>query len=506
MIPKVSRGADMPGLMAYLFGPGRHNEHVDQHVVAAYDGCGAESVLWQSQRGEQRRVLGEARRLGHEIDYPHARWRVDVARGHVWHCSLSIPAEEGPLTDEQWAIAARTVVDRLGFSAASGHAPCRWAAVRHGTSTGGNDHIHIAVDLVREDGTRASTWKDYPAVGKVATELETRFGLAHVEGRIRGASLGEASRADREITARHDGPSAQPLRHRLEQRVRAVAGAQSSETEFVAQLRHDGLLVRPRWGQDGTVTGYAVAEDPGRGGRTGLRRDTGTRGPIWFGGGTLATDLTLPRLRAGWDAAARRRPGTGHTTRNAGDALQQGVNQLGAEPDGASVTNVAAPLSRIVAVLAVTYDHRPRGPWGQAERHLARLAQTRRPPRADLPVLVGDVADEVIDALAIQSTTEARAMLALMREVSKLCDVIAETTAASRDARQAATYATKGLQTAETSPLGHIARGIPPAIARTMVAPRTRHRDGAAPAEVTRRARPQPPPGPRPETQRGQSR
>ena len=49
-----------------------------------------------------------------------------------------------------------------------GHpAPCREqvvlvsgrVAVRHGVSRAGNDHIHIAVNLVREDGTKASVWR-----------------------------------------------------------------------------------------------------------------------------------------------------------------------------------------------------------------------------------------------------------------------------------------------------------------------------------------------------------
>jgi len=32
----ISRGNQMPDLVSYLFGPGRHNEHVSQHLVAGY--------------------------------------------------------------------------------------------------------------------------------------------------------------------------------------------------------------------------------------------------------------------------------------------------------------------------------------------------------------------------------------------------------------------------------------------------------------------------------------
>ena len=37
MIGKVNRGSDTAGLIRYLFGPGRSNEHTDARVVAGYD-------------------------------------------------------------------------------------------------------------------------------------------------------------------------------------------------------------------------------------------------------------------------------------------------------------------------------------------------------------------------------------------------------------------------------------------------------------------------------------
>ena len=37
MIPKISRGSDPAGLVKYLFGKGRHNEHANQHLVASSD-------------------------------------------------------------------------------------------------------------------------------------------------------------------------------------------------------------------------------------------------------------------------------------------------------------------------------------------------------------------------------------------------------------------------------------------------------------------------------------
>ena len=75
--------------------------------------------------------------------------------------------------------------------------------------------------------------------------------------------------------------------------MRACAGASQNESEFVTRLRKHGLQVRPRYAEGGTiqVTGYSVrlavgGDDRGR--------------AVWYGGGRLARDLTLPALRRGW--------------------------------------------------------------------------------------------------------------------------------------------------------------------------------------------------------------
>ena len=56
------------------------------------------------------------------------------------------------------------------------------------------------------------------------------------------------------------------------------------------RVRRQGLLIRPRFARDiQDVVGYRVAARPRYGER-----------PIWWGGGHLARDLTLPRLREAW--------------------------------------------------------------------------------------------------------------------------------------------------------------------------------------------------------------
>ena len=77
-------------------------------------------------------------------------------------------AEEGDLTDAQWAEIAQDFMDEMGFTEASGRAPAQWVAIRHGHSKAGNDHIHIAASMVRKDGTKWSSWRDFPRAQQAA--------------------------------------------------------------------------------------------------------------------------------------------------------------------------------------------------------------------------------------------------------------------------------------------------------------------------------------------------
>jgi hypothetical protein len=83
----------------------------------------------------------------------------------------------------------------------------------------------------------------------------------------------------------------------LRREVCAAASGAGSEREFFARLEQVGVLVRKRHSTInlGEVTGYAV----------GLADHTTKDGGIvWCGGGKLAPDLTLPKLRARWAGPA----------------------------------------------------------------------------------------------------------------------------------------------------------------------------------------------------------
>ena len=172
MIPNITKGTRMHGLIAYLAGPGRANEHTDPHLVA-----GSPSIMAWHNDDELNADADAAQAIAKELDRARSVLGIEIPGGHVWHCSLSLRAEEGDLTDAQWAEIAQDFMDEMGFTEASGRAPAQWVAIRHGHSKAGNDHIHIAASMVREDGTKWSSWRDFPRAQQAARELEKKYGL-----------------------------------------------------------------------------------------------------------------------------------------------------------------------------------------------------------------------------------------------------------------------------------------------------------------------------------------
>lgn len=336
MMPKISRGQKMGGLLVYLLGPGEHNEHRDRHIVA-----GSSMLLraeWMRNfdgPGDQQASRDAALEVAHEIEIPRQLYGTQVrmrakavpvgvgARGEgvergldvvepvgkgekgelrdapVWHCVLALePGED--LDDERWAALANDFMERMGFAGtADGKvAPARWAAVRHGKSGEkgeGQEHIHIAASLVREDGRKVSTFDygpgkakgDWKRAQQVCNELEHAYGLKVLASREQGnGGLSGDSRAEIERAKRIGAPESE--RDRLRRLVRAAATATDTEAEFVQSLRESGISIAPRYEKGGTseVTGYKVR----------FRRDDAEVGP-WVGGGKLAGDLTLTALR-----------------------------------------------------------------------------------------------------------------------------------------------------------------------------------------------------------------
>lgn len=86
MIAKVTRGDDTGGLVRYLLGAGRANEHTDQRVIAT--SVGVEVDLSTTLDDGQRRSLVD------QLETPRAIYGGSPSKGHVYHLSLSNPAAD----------------------------------------------------------------------------------------------------------------------------------------------------------------------------------------------------------------------------------------------------------------------------------------------------------------------------------------------------------------------------------------------------------------------------
>lgn len=482
------RGDRMAGLLVYLAGPGRANEHTEPHLVAG----DAAMMAWHDDAELGR---DSALAIARHLDRPRVAYDVEVPGGHVWHCSLSLRADEGMLTDEKWAEIARDFVTAMEFDdnhngQTSTKAPCRWVAVRHGLSGNGNDHVHLALNLVREDGTKASVHNDFRRAQAAARALEVKHGLEPLESvqaerstrgwntaereaqaRARaqakyersqrtagrpGASWGSLDAADRRgrIAAELGTDELGQPRHVLAVKVRGAATASRSEAEFVRRIRREGVLVRPRYadGRTDVITGYSVAQRPQAGER-----------PIWYGGSHLGRDLTLPRLRDGWEdtptgateaaaewnAAKRGRrvvaPGreahtwTDEQTLRHSERLAEVVDQLRAVPvtDRDTWATIARQTAGALAAWSNATEDTP-GDLAAAAEALSRSAQTYR--RTVQPAHAGTVAISgaaMLLASAARGGRGAVGQAAMMRQVLRLTQAVYAAAVAGAQHRQA---------------------------------------------------------------------
>ena len=279
MIGKVIRGTNAGRLLYYLYGPGKANEHTDPHMVAGFSDP---ADLEPERRPDGSR---DFRRLTGLLAQPLAALAGPGYAKPVWHCSVRAAPGDRMLSDAEWAQVAETVMARTGLAPAGDGLGVRWVAVRHAA-----DHIHIVATLARQDGRRPGIWNDFKKVRQACREVEARFGLTGTAPADRTAARRPA-RAETEQAARRGW--AEPPRVTLRREVStAVAGART-EHEFFARLAEARVVIRKRYSvaSPGKVTGYAV----------GLPHHTAKGGgTVWYGGGKLAADLTLPKLRQRW--------------------------------------------------------------------------------------------------------------------------------------------------------------------------------------------------------------
>ncbi|MFD5258753.1 relaxase/mobilization nuclease domain-containing protein [Streptomyces bobili] len=278
MVPDISTGSRTYGLLNYLYGPGRREEHTDPHLVAAW--------MPELVPDPGRDPSATLKQLTDRLDLPVLALPKDrrPAR-HVWHCPVRTAPGDRHLTDAEWAEVARRIVHATGIAEYGDDKACRWIAVRHA-----DDHIHLVATLKREDGRSPRRHEDGIRAQAECRKIEKEFGLQILNGGDRTAAQRptSAERSKAERTGRTETP-----RETLRESVRhALAGA-ANEEEFFHRLAEAGLRVEQRIAPSGDTLGYKVAL-PGDRNRDGE--------PIWFSGSKLAPDLSLPKIRQRLDA------------------------------------------------------------------------------------------------------------------------------------------------------------------------------------------------------------
>jgi hypothetical protein len=458
VIGKVLRGGRPDGLIRYLYGPGRHEEHTDPHIVAGWrDPAELEPLLRPDGRRDFRPLNGL-------LNQPHAALGARGLDQPVWHCVLRAAPQDRMLSDEEWGRLARDVMDRTGLAPRGQEDDAvRWVAVRHAA-----DHIHVVAMLARQDGGSPRLWKDFYRVREACQAAEERHGLRRTAPGDRTAGH-RPTRAENEKGRRHGRPEAP--RVTLRRAVSTAAAGAADEEEFFARLRDAGVLVRTRFStrDPGQVTGYAVAlgGDTARGG-----------GPVWFGGGKLAADLSLPKLRCRWNGApAGPRPDDPltpeernaiweHVARAAQDArerIRAAAGDPGAVSDAAwaasDTLHVAAAAlgSRVVRQAADSYARAARVPYArmprptpagnglrQAARMLSRAAVASLDPTAAQALLIVRLAELVEAVIELREAQQRAAQAAAARRAAEHLHVVGKRftrrteTHAARSARLAA--------------------------------------------------------------------
>lgn len=413
MMPNIVKGSDMGGLLRYLAGPGRANEHTNPTVIAGdivtlavYGGR-----IDVSRATELAKLLDSPRQTvlrGEPVlvtNYREARAKIaeGVSRKeafeaatrdqNVWHCSLALDPKEGQLDTAKWGEIARRFMEEMEFVDRTDGAPdVRWTAIHHGLTKNKGDHVHIAMAVVRPDGSLADVRRDHPRSQAATATIEREFGLKVLASREDRATE-QATRPDERGRAERVG-APETDREALRRRVRAVGIATESEAEFVRELRGAGMVLRPRFAKGGTdeVVGYAIRMPAQKNQKTGAWEKA-----IWYGGGQLSKDLTLNSLRGwtGWDAsedartaavAEWSRPPTTRTGRAIGPNVmseQDAIRQLGrwsqymstipvSDRDG--WTKAASQTAGLFAAASVRTETKP-GPLDSVSRQLARAGQ-----------------------------------------------------------------------------------------------------------------------------------
>ncbi|MET9994246.1 mobilization protein [Streptomyces mutabilis] len=390
-MPKKAReGNDTSGLLHYLYGPGKRDEHVDPHLVAAWD------PFVEDPARSPTMTLSDLALL---LDAPvHALLGRKPSK-HVYHVAVRNPPEDRELSDQEWERVAREMMAAAGVDPHGDDQGCRWVAVRHA-----DDHIHIVATTARQDGRQPNLRQDIVKMHDVARRFELELGLRRLTHGDRTArkwsKTGEAEKATRRGLQ-------ETARETLQRAVREAAAAAADDSDFLARIGAAGVRVQQRIAPDGRVTGYSVALPGDRDGR---------QKPVWFSGSRLAPDLSLPRVRERWASPAAGGALTpAEAWRVAEEKVRQAAAHLGAGGLRQGAGDVAA-LGDLVVVVAQVSPRVARELIRDAAREFERAsrAPAARTLEGQARELYRDSASTLSRSIAGAGHGDTRAVLGLL--------------------------------------------------------------------------------------------
>jgi hypothetical protein len=477
----LPRGKDVGGLLRYLFREGRAGEH----GLAAEHTAPRLIAAWDSDLPRlepELTVTGrrDVRALASALSAPVAAASVDPATKPVYH--LAIAAAKDPrtgqlldkdLSDGQWADIAAEYVHQIGLARRGDEQAVRWVAVRHA-----DDHIHVVATLARQDGRRVFPRNDHYRAREASLTVEARYDLIRTSpaGRTsspppsRGETRKHQATVDAQRAAGRTAPAA-PDRLVLRQLVRAAAAGSSGWEDFTEQLQRQGVQLRPRMSEKtpGQITGYAVA----------LPGGSNSGQAIWFGGGKLAPDLTLPQLQRRWSSheqhaspaeagdarVGQPRPGAqdaGGEPRPRADRFgltpheRQGLWQAAQDATSGAAAQISATVAGgadprlagdaawagadLLAVVAQLTERRAGGPYTDAARafeHAGRDQRHRQHVRTPASRRLRN-ATTALSAVGVALPSERRQLLQLTQQLTRLADAVARLRQTQAHAAQAA--------------------------------------------------------------------
>ncbi|MFI7345887.1 relaxase/mobilization nuclease domain-containing protein [Streptomyces sp. NPDC049936] len=375
MVPDIGRGSRTHGLLVYLYGPGRREEHTDAHLVGSWDGFALDPGLDPDPKVTLARLTAAL-----DLRVKQAGDRAPAK--HVWHCSVRTAPGDRRLDDEEWNAVAQRIVHATGIAPAGDPDGCRWIAVRHA-----EDHVHIVATLVRGDLRNPRLNYDFNKAQAECRRIEKEMGLRRLNAGD-GTAAKNPSSAEKFKAERTGRP--ETSRETLREAVRrAVAGA-DSEDEFFTRLREAGVRVKLRHAPSGDALGYNVAL-PGDRNRDG--------DPVWYPGSKLAPDLSLPKIRlrltdgaaepsapavaaarTNWSPPARQR-------RNAVVIAEHSATLLERDEDGEAAAELVG-IGELLDAVAQTSPATTRAELAAAARAFERATRSHvRAERADTRAL-----------------------------------------------------------------------------------------------------------------------